>query len=101
MISEAVDYDYSYVRFLLVKSQNNAGDIKNIEYIASKNGCNRETYLEVENLQPGSYILLAEVEWENDFVRKLTNSTVRVNCYGPSQINFQQMNGVNRDQIVK
>ena len=66
-----------------------------------ENGCNRETYLEVENLQPGSYILLAEVEWENDFVRKLTNSTVRVNCYGPSQIHFHEINGVNRDQIVK
>jgi len=56
MIPEGITYEYSKIRFLLIKViEENSQDPKKIQFIKGKTGSDRETYIEIEDLEPGLF----------------------------------------------
>ena len=44
---------------------------------------------------------MVEVDWKEGKGKELAQSTVRVNCYGPSFVDFDLVRNISRDQIVR
>ena len=80
------EYDYSNVRIILSKIEEDSDDLANLKlkYIKGCSGWDREVHLQVDNLLKGEYYVYVEVDWnegseETDFC---------VTCYGSSKSFF-------------
>lgn len=64
---EGTKYDYSPCRAMLVKT-NDQGDLSTAKVIKFKDDLGRDTDLWVENLEEGTYLVYAEIDWINTMV---------------------------------
>ena len=79
-----VKYDYSNVRLIVAKIENPEAEEKVLTYMNGKQGQDRDTWEEYENLEPGEYYMFVEFDWPDN----VQHTEFSVSCYGAAQTFF-------------
>lgn len=97
MFPKDCGYEYSDCRCFLVKI-NEGGSETKVTYIkGQKTMKTRDAYLEVEDLEEGSYYFVTEVEWlEGTETQRYT-----VTSYGAGGAVWEQMQEIDKNQVVR
>ena len=82
-----VEYDYSNCRIMLLKIDTDKTDIDNdgdnleIDYVAGTQSWDRDTHIEVDDLEKGEYYVYVELDWNEN----TTETNFVATCYGCSK----------------
>ena len=79
-----INYDYSNVRLIVAKIENPDDEEKVLTYLNGKQGQDRDTWEEYENLEPGEYYMFVEFDWPDN----VQHTEFSVSCYGEAKTYF-------------
>lgn len=83
MHSRKCDYHYSACRLMLVKLHNGEDLRGGVSYISGRTSTmGRDTYIELQHLEPGQYYFYVEMDWEPTTADRSFCAT----CYGASYV---------------
>ena len=85
MFSRDSGYQYSNVRMILMKSLSNETSDFSVRYVKGAKGIlERDTYMELIDLEKGEYFCFIEVEWEP--TTALEDRFFTFNSYGETEV---------------
>ena len=84
------DYDYSNVRMIVMRITQDSDKLEELEMVFEKStaGWDRDTHIQIENLEKGEYYVFAELDWQEDIPEHDKNNDFCLTCYGKSKSFF-------------